>query len=177
MRAYKLGTFLGLQWTFHTSAIIGSLVLWLVYGLIAYFFLGDVRQAFWAGLVCADIHWLSDILHQSGHALAAKSTGYPQKRWIIQSILLATIYPKNEPELPKSVHYRRALGGVPVSFLIALIAFLIQPESEFWQYIAHFTFWLNGLVFGLGALMPANHLMNIGFDLDGDSLLRIWRQG
>lgn len=179
-RTIRLGNFLGLQWSLRPNFIIGFLFLWVVFSLIAYWVLGDFTTAVWAGLICTDIHWLSDFLHQAGHALAAKSTGYPHKRWIIQHILLATIYPKDEPEIPNSYHWRRALGGIPVSLLLALIAsyfvFINPPASPLWAFVAQFAFWENLLVFGLGALVPANTLLGIGFDLDGDTIYKLWKE-
>lgn len=178
-RTIRLGKFLGLEWGLRPTAIVGSLILWVIFSIIAYIVLRDWPTAVWASLICTDLHWLGDILHQSGHALAAKSTGYPQKRWIIQHILLTTLYPKDEPLLSPAVHIRRALGGAPVSLLIAAVAgyfaFVTPPASPFWLFILQFIFWENLLLYGLGALLPANLLTRIGFDTDGDTLYKLWR--
>jgi hypothetical protein len=153
---------------FKPAFFISSLILWAILaGLAAW--LGDLSwgQAIVAGLLATCLHWDSEWLHQMGHAWVAKQVGYPMQRIVFSWFLAAGLYPKNERKLPPEIHIKRALGGAPVSFVLALLGWLIltlfQPTGIF-GFLVKFYIWENFVVFGLGAYLP------LGFT-DGSTLL------
>ena len=88
-------------------------------------------------------------------------------------VLAASLYPPDEPELPPATHIRRALGGIPMSAVAALIgaalAVVTQPlGGVVWAVIVFFAL-DNLIVFTFGSLLP------LGFT-DGSTLLHYWRK-
>jgi hypothetical protein len=130
-----------------------------------------VGTAVLAGFIATLLHWLAAFWHQIGHAWAARRTGYPMSGIMAVWVLEASLYPRDEPELPARIHIRRALGGPIASFFMALIggtlAILTQRYGVVVWYLAIFFFLDNLLVFTLGALLP------LGFT-DGSTLLHYW---
>jgi hypothetical protein len=171
--SYRLGTICGVKITARPSAIIASIALWAVATEVATaFFHASLSAGIVQGLVVTLIHWLSDLLHQLGHAVAARSVGYPMSGLRLWFLLSSGLYPLNEPELPARTHVRRALGG-PIMSLIAtviagVIAWLMGSAGSPYTWIAVFAFLDNLLIFTLGAFLP------LGFT-DGSTLLRLWR--
>jgi hypothetical protein len=166
----KLGRLAGLRLSADTSAVIGSLLLWLVFSLVAYFLLNrSLFIAIIAGLIALILHWIGEIWHQLGHAWAARRSGHPMMGINMWGVLSSSIYPLDEEELPKSVHIQRALGGPIISLLLSAVAvfplLFISVGSTAW-WLAVFFLADNLLVFGLGALLP------LGFT-DGSTLLRL----
>src|SRR5258706_526147 len=76
------------------------------------------------GLLAVALHWLSEIVHHLGHAIAARRTGYPMSgiRLGFLGVLTSSVYPRDEPELPPALHIQRALGGPLASLAIGLVA-------------------------------------------------------
>ena len=170
-QTYKLGRVSGLRLTADSSAIVGSLLLWVLLGGIAALGLGVPPVGAVAGsLVAVLLHWASDIVHQLGHARAARATGHPMIGIRLWWLLSASIYPP-EGVLPASVHIRRALGGPVASLLLTLvaaaIALAIGPLGRMYWWVALFFFLDNLLVLTLGAFVP------LGFT-DGSTLLYWW---
>ncbi len=168
----KLGKVGGLSLSAAPSAIGGSVLLWVALGgLVAGLLDVSPVEAVVGGLICAMLHWLSEFLHQVGHAVAARRTGYPMTGAHFWGVLSTSLYPSDEAALPAAIHIRRALGGPCASLLLALVAAivagLLRPVDETPGWIAAFAFLENLLVFGLGALLP------LGFT-DGSTLLE-WR--
>ncbi len=78
MNNYQLGTLAGLQVTARRSVIFGVLGLWALLGGLAYALLDlPVATALSAGLAAAALHVGSEVVHQLGHAWAARRVGYP----------------------------------------------------------------------------------------------------
>ena len=171
-RSRPLVTLGGLSITVGASAIISALGLWIALSLLGIFLLNfSVLEAFMVGLAAVALHWLSEFLHQLGHAAAARSTGYPMVGIHFWGLLSSSRYPSDEPVLPMSVHARRALGGPTLSLFVTLFAvvpllLLRQGTSAWW--LAFFFFLDNLLVFTLGAFLP------LGFT-DGSTLLNLYR--
>jgi hypothetical protein len=171
--SYRLGTIYGVKITAQPSAIVASIALWAVATEVATaFFHASLAAGIVQGLVVTLIHWLSDLLHQLGHAIVARSAGYPMSGLRLWFLLSSGLYPLNEPELPARTHVRRALGG-PIMSLIAtviagVIAWLMGSAGSPYTWIAVFAFLDNLLIFTLGAFLP------LGFT-DGSTLLRLWR--
>jgi hypothetical protein len=152
-------------------ALVCSLGLWGLFALLGFFVLDlALAAAVWGGLLATLLHWWSSVLHQWGHAVAARRTGYPMREIRLLHLLSTSIYPRDEPALPAEIHIRRALGGPIASFLASLMGFglawLVQ-NNELAYLLALFFAFENLLVFGLGAFMP------LGFT-DGSTLLEWW---
>src|SRR5262245_23237112 len=171
--AYRLGTIYGVKITARPSAIVASIALWAVATEGAStFFHASLAAGIVQGLIIVLLHWLSDLLHQLGHAIASRSTGYPMSGLRLWFLLSSGLYPLDEPELPARTHVRRALGGPIMSLIVSVvagvIALLMRNAGSPYTWIAVFAFLDNLLVFTLGAFLP------LGFT-DGSTLLRLWR--
>jgi hypothetical protein len=172
--SYRLGTIYGVKIIARPSAIIASIALWAVATEVAtVFFHASLAAGIVQGLVVTLIHWLSDLLHQLGHAIAARSTGYPMSGLRLWFLVSSGLYPLDEPELPARTHVRRALGGPIMSLIVTVItgviALLTRNAGSPYTWIAVFAFLDNFLIFTLGAFLP------LGFT-DGSTLLRLWRE-
>lgn len=168
-RKYSLGTIWGLKLTADSSAIISYLVLWIVLAVIGRAWLNlTVADVIVGGLVAAFLHFVIALLHSLGHAIAARSTGYPMTGIHMWSLLDRTLYPRDEPPLPADTHIRRALGGpvmsITVAFVLSILAVLIAPIGGLTWYLVLFAMLDSLLVFGLGSFLP------LGFT-DGSTLL------
>lgn len=169
---FALGTLYGLEISAKPSALAGFVGIWVVLGALGYFWLGlTAFESIVGGLVCAFLHFLSELFHQLGHAGAARRTGYPMRGIRFWGVLSSSLYPKDEPPLSGKIHIRRALGGPAVSFVATVVAFLIlliaQNSGGLFFWIALWFFLDNLLVFFLGAFLP------LGFT-DGSTILNWW---
>jgi hypothetical protein len=168
----KLGRVAGLRITAGPSALIALPVLWAALAGIGWWLLKlSPLEAILGGLIATVLHYLSELVHQLGHARAARLTGHPMigvRYWLA---LGASIYPKDEGELPADVHIRRAIGGPIVSLMVALvlgsIAATLRSVGGLVWWVAMFAALDNLIVFTLGALTP------LGFT-DGSTLLKWW---
>jgi len=170
MPSTRIGRMFGLEITVSPSAWLGSATLWVVLsaaGMIALQF--APVEAILGGLAATILHYLSELAHQCGHAIAARRTGYPMTGVRFWAVFGASVYPDDEPDLPPATHIRRALGGAPMSAVIALIgaavALMVQPLGGVAWALALFFTLDNLLVFCLGAFLP------LGFT-DGSTILR-----
>lgn len=171
--SYRLGTVGGVKVTARPSSIIASIALWAVATEVATaFFHASLAAGIVQGLVVTLIHWLSDLLHQAGHAIVARSTGYPMSGLRLWFLLSSGLYPLDEPDLPARTHVRRALGGPIMSLIVSIvasvIALLMRNTGSPYTWIAVFAFLDNLLIFTFGAFVPLNFT-------DGGTLLRLWR--
>jgi hypothetical protein len=153
-------------------AVLGSLLLWLLFTLLGMFvFALAPATAVFGGLLATLLHWLSSLLHHLGHARAARRTGYPMREVRLLHVLAVSIYPRDEPELPAETHIKRALGGPPVNIILGLTslaaALFIGESGGLWYLLALFFGLENLLLYGLGAFLP------LGFT-DGSTLLEWW---
>lgn len=167
---YTIGKIAGLQLSATPSAIIGLIVLWVILSGLAIALLQLTSiEAIVGGLIAALLHIISELIHQFGHALAARGTGYPMQGVRLWLIFGSSIYPDDEPELPAQMHVRRALGGAPVSAIVTVIIGLIalSASSGLLKWLTVFLFFDNLFVFTLGAFLP------LGFT-DGSTLLKWW---
>lgn len=171
-RLVELGMWYGLRITAGTSVFLGIIVLWIVIAAGAAVLLDiPAGEAIAGGFLGAIFHILGELVHQFGHAFAARRTGYPMQGVRLWFVLGLSIYPKDEPPLLGSIHIRRALGG-PIgsglfTIVLAVLALLLRPWDQTPGWIAAFVALDNLLVFTLGALLP------LGFT-DGSTLLRWW---
>jgi hypothetical protein len=165
----KLGRFAGLSLSAMPSAIIGTLVLWVVLSAIGIALLRvDWPKAIGGGLIAALLHQASEIVHQLGHSWAARQTGYPMTGIRLWGLLSTSVYPPDEPALPATIHIRRALGGPMTSLLVSILAgiflYALRDRDGVARWIALFFFLDNLLTFTLGSCLP------LGFT-DGSTLL------
>lgn len=168
----KLGNVAGLSLSARPSAILGSILLWVLLSRVAARLLRrPPGEALVGGFIAVVVHWASDIVHQLGNAWAARSTGYPMIGIRLWGVLSASVYPPDEPMLPAAVHIRRALGGPVASLLLTLlaaaIARVLRPRGGMARWIGAFFFLDNLCTFTLGSLVPLNFT-------DGGSLLYWW---
>jgi len=156
------------------SAVVGSLLLWALAAAVASFVLKtSLGAALLGGLLVVPLHWISDMVHQFGHATAARRTGYPATSIRLWGLLSSMRYPADEPPLPNAVHARRALGGPLASALFSLVAAVLvvalRPVAGMAWWLLVFLLLDNLLVGTLGAFLP------LGFT-DGSTLLRLRRE-
>jgi hypothetical protein len=134
-------------------------------------------EAILAGLLGAVVIFLSDLLHQFGHAYVARRLGYPMRGIHFHSILSASVYPPDEPPLPRHIHVKRALGGFWVNILIGLFllpyAFFLSFEGGATGFVTMFSALYNFVILGLGALFPID-IPGV-FTNDGGALYNYWR--
>ena len=166
-----LGRIAGLDLSARRTAIYGTLLLWALFAILGWLLSADPGAALLFGLICTVLHWLSELVHQLGHASAARSTGYPMTGVRFWFILGQSLYPDDEPSLPGRVHIRRALGGPAASILFGglagLLAWLVYPNNDLIGGVLIILMLDNLLVLGIGAFLP------LGFT-DGSTLLAWW---
>ena len=173
MGTHRRGRLFGLQVNGTPLALVGTLLLWFLLGTAARGALAlPLVQAVLAGFIGAALWWLIELVHQLGHAVAARSTGHPMAGIEFGQFALfaRSIYPADEPDLPARVHIRRALGGPAASLALGAAAgltALVVPAHGLAWWAALYIAAVSTLVMGLGALLP------LGFT-DGSTLLAWW---
>ncbi len=177
MAEYRLGRLAGLEIGVMPTALVGTLGLWATFTGIALWLMQlPASEAILFGLAAAALQWLFELIHQLGHAWAARRTGYPMigVRFGVWYIFAISLYPPDEPELPASIHVRRALGGplwgVAMTFLagVILVALRDARGTLVW-WLALFAFLENLFIFTLQVLVP------LGFN-DGQTLWNWWHK-
>jgi hypothetical protein len=174
MASIPLGSAAGLKFTADRTAFIGFVLLWAVSTIGAIVLLEPPPlEAIAGGFIFTVLHFFSELWHQFGHAVAARRTGYPMIGVRFWWILAASIYPKDEPELPGSTHIRRAIGGPIASFILAGIAWVLTmivggiKEYTLLLWVFPLFFLDNFFFFTIGSFLP------LGFT-DGSTILR-WK--
>lgn len=177
-RPLSLGSPFGLRTTISSAGIASYLIAvpplaWLAAKLLSL----NLTSALAAGALSSVLMFLSDWLHQLGHARAARRTGYPMVGIHFTSPFSISVYPRDEPSLSPAVHMRRALGGFWVNLLIGLLlapaAIYLWPRGGLVAWLTAFTSAFNFFVIGLGSLLPID-IPGV-FTVDGGTLLRLWR--
>lgn len=169
-----LGSLFGLRISAVPSALAGGAAVWLIWTLLAMVvFQVDVFAALSGGALALAGYWLSDLIHQLGHAWAARRTGYPMVGIRFWGPFSASIYPPDEPVLPAAVHIRRALGGPLISLVMcaptALLALAAADAAPLWRWLTLFLFLVN-----VGITVQV--FLPLGFN-DGSTLLYWLRRG
>lgn len=172
---YRLGATGDIEVTAEPSAIVGALALWGIFAVCGrWVFRLAPAVAFLAGLFSTALHFLSEIIHQLGHAMAARRAGYPMQRMHLWAVLGRSVYPVGEPELRPRIHIQRALGGPTASLVMTLVAGLLalgaRPLGRLPFMLTSILALENLLIFTIGALLP---IKAIG--TDGAVILRYWR--
>lgn len=174
MKSWSLAQVWGVEIDAVQPMLLSSLILWVVLAGLGYWLVPLSPLELIVGSAAAvGLHWLSEIGHQLGHALAARQVGYPMQKIRLHWFLGVSVYPKDEGTLPADVHLFRALGGPLASLLLSLggviITFFIRPLGDLALYLAIFFAAENFFVFCLGAFLP------LGFT-DGSTILYWWRR-
>jgi hypothetical protein len=177
MKETGLGTLAGLQLTVIPAALVGSIGLGvIVFGLMAAVFNVPIISALLGGLIVVALHWFADLVHQLGHAWAARRVGYPMVgvRFGTLAVFSTALYPADEPTLPARIHIRRALGGPIFSAWLSSLAFLvilmvIPSADAMWRFVLWFFFLENLFVLTLQVFIP------LGFN-DGATIWHYLRQ-
>ena len=173
-KTLKLGSFAGLKILAKPTALIATIVLWLVFTLIGRkVFKLSPKQALLGGFVATELHWVSELWHHLGHAQAAKQTGYPMSGICANGPIAASLYPPDEPTLPGPTHIKRALGGPIASgiltLVMALVTLALKPIGGAYLMVSALAFFENLIVFTIGAFLP------LGFT-DGSTILHYWNR-
>ena len=174
-KRYRLGHVGDLEVTAEASVALGGISLWALFSLVSYrLFKLNPALAVLGGAVAAAFHFLSELVHQLGHARAASRTGYPMQRLHLWGVLGTSVYPPEEPALPEEVHIARALGGPRTSIWLALLgglfAWAAAPFSRFALMVAALFGLENLFIFTIGALLPMPFL-----ETDGETIMRYRR--
>ena len=149
----------GLRLSAGASVLLGSVALWALWSMIAvWWFAAPWTSALLVGLLAVALHWLSDLVHQLGHAWVARRVGYPAVALHFWGIFSTTIYPKDEPALAGSIHIQRALGGPLFSLGMSVIGGLwlwMTPDTApAWRWLVWFFFLDNFVLLTLQVFLP-----------------------
>ncbi|MEK6751312.1 MAG: hypothetical protein AABZ00_03520 [Chloroflexota bacterium] len=173
MKSIHLGKLFGLQISVLPLAFAGMFILWIGFSSIAFYGLNiPFGESILIGLTATLLHWTFELIHGLGHAYAAKRTGYPMIgiTFGTLAIFALTHYPKDEPDLPPSVHIRRALGGPIINGLLSIIFYLLLPLWRGnWFWLGMFALFENLFVYTLQVFIP------LGFN-DGSTILKNLRK-
>jgi hypothetical protein len=173
MKSIQLGKLFNLQLSFIPLLFAGIAFIWIALSLVGYFIFNiPLGESILLGFLGMFLHYVSELIHCLGHAVAAKSTGYPMNgiRFGLLGIFAQTMYPKDEPELPSAIHIRRALGGPIANLIVSILLFVILPLwRENWYWLGWFIFLDNFIVYTLQVFLP------VGFN-DGSTILNELRK-
>ena len=170
-----IATLFGIRLTVIPTVILGVLAIFGLTVLVAATRLSmHLADALLFGLLCTIVHFAGEVLHHIGHIIAARSTGHPMigLRFGVYGLFAASVYPKNEPELPGTTHIRRAMGGPIFSTLVGLALFMLTflpgvHGAEFLYPVLVFAVIEQVGLLGLGALLPLPFT-------DGGTILTWW---
>ncbi len=126
---------------------------------------GTFVMALCVGVCFAIYHAIAQLVHQLGHALAARATGHPMTGLRYDYIFTYSAYPPHEPPLPDHVHIQRSFGGVGGATLVLVIGVLLWLQMD--ATTGGFTRWL------LNFLLFDSVLIFIGSAILSDGLLFI----
>lgn len=165
-----LGRIAGLDLAFSTSVPAGMFLMWVLFaGAGHYLFHAAFGAALVGGFIASALHVCSEIVHQIGHAAAARAAGHPMAGIRLWWMLGSSVYPADEPQLDAAVHIHRALGGPAASAMLTLVAVILWQALLLaipaWSWVGLLFVLDNLLIFALGSLLP------LGFT-DGSTLLR-----
>jgi Zn-dependent protease len=176
-RKLRLGKWAGWEWSADWNVLPSAVILALGLSLGAAATMNlPIETAIIAGLLATGLHYIYDVLHNLGHALAARRTGYPMRGIHFFMILVGSIYPRDEPPLPGKIHIQRALGGpimsLIVTIILGLLAILAWDGGGIGRFVTTVGFLSNLLIFTIGALIPP---LRFGwFSNDGGTILTWW---
>ena len=169
-REIRLFSFYGLTVTLIPAFFAGSAILLVLFSLIGTLALGlPVTQSVIGAVLATTLMWMSELIHQFGHAVAARAVGHPMVGISLGRFLFlgGSVYPTDEGDLSPTVHLRRATGG-PVASLI--VSAILIPIALGLQLSGGMRFAVAGFLFGLNLLVyMMEGLLVVGFN-DGEVL-------
>jgi hypothetical protein len=158
------------------SFAIGSALLCALLALIASVVLGwPLASALFGGLCGTTLHWLLDIAHNIGHAIAARRSGFAMRGVLLGEKLIfgRSLYPDAEPALHARIHIMRALGGPLLSTVLgaalAALTVVLWPSQGLAAWLCAWATLESFAIFGPGAFAPLDFT-------DGGTLLKWWPQ-
>lgn len=168
-RKLNLFTLYGLKVTFAPLMIVCYLVLAAVFAGIGLLTGASAAVAIPGGLIAALLHYVFSFTHHLGHAIAARSTGYPMAGVHYFGPLGTGLYPSDEGDLPARVHLRRAVGGPILSALISLILFALllsvgRGAGGLVGWVLFAAFAINFGIYTLGPFAPGMGLIETDMD-------------
>lgn len=165
-----LFTLMGLKVTITAQVLILYVALAVGLALLGLLIGLTLVEAIIGGLIAALLHYAVGLVHHIGHAIAARRTGYPMSGIHFWGLLATSIYPRDEPDLPGSVHVRRALGGPVLSgiltVVLAVLAALVRPPDNLFDWLIVFALTDNVLTYTIGPLIPLRSILGIETDMD-----------
>lgn len=168
MKSIQFGKMFGLQISFIPLLFAGIAFIWIALSLAGYFVFDiPLGKSIGLGFVAMFLHYLLELIHSLGHAIAAKWTGYPmiEIRFGVYGFYAQTLYPKNELELPSSTHIIRALGGPIANLILSFILFAtLSLWQGNWHWVGMFVL-LDNLIYVVQVFIP------LGFN-DVSTILR-----
>lgn len=145
------------------SFVIGSAIIFvLLFGIATELLRLPLATAIIGALLGVALHWLNDLMHNIGHALAAWKIGHPMRGVLFGENLLfgRSLYPDDEPPLPARVHIVRALGGplfsIGVGMAFGGLAALAWNSNVLFKWLSLWGLLQNMVIFGPGAFVPLN---------------------
>lgn len=160
-REFRVFSLYGLPVSIVPGFLVGTGLTILALAAIGLFAIGlSLLPALVGAAVATTLMWLSELIHQLGHAIAARSTGHPMIAITLGRYLVlgTSVYPADEGALPPAVHIRRALGGpiasLSVSAIALPIALALQPAGGAPFAVAAFVFLLNFFAYTLQVALP-----------------------
>ena len=174
MKPLQLAPILGLPWKIYPTVVPGSALLLALLVAVARLAIGlDWLIAVVGGLLGVLIFWLCDLVHNYGHAIAARATGHPMIGIKFFWILAGNIYPSNEPALPAATHIRRALGGPIANALLTVLGgallWVLRATTGLTHWLTLWFFVLNLFYYTLQVFLP------LGFN-DGATIWKYLRK-
>lgn len=156
-----LGSIAGLPVTARASFFPVRLAFTFILALVARLvFKLSGRKALFFALVAGVLDPLIVLMHQLGHAWAARNVGWPMSGISLWSLFSTCYYPADEPELPPEVHLRRAIGGPLVSFFnglfVGLVGLRLFPRKGVGRLLAQFYMVNASVVRSIMALGPVS---------------------
>ena len=126
-------------------------------------------NALLVGVCFAAYHEIAQFVHQLGHALAARATGYPMTGIRYEWGFTYSEYLPNEPPLPDNVHIQRSLGGVGGITLMLVIAVLLWLQVDvtangFMRWVLNFVLFDSLLLFIASAVLSDGLLFVLNKD-------------
>lgn len=176
-RTIRLGNFLGWEWSADWNVLPSAALVALGLSWVAAHTMNlPAATALVAGILAMLLHYVSDVLHNLGHRLAAARTGYPMRGIHFFLVLAGSVYPRDEPQLPGKIHIQRALGGPMMSLIVTVMMgvgmILAWDNGGIARFVTSFGFVTNLLIFTIGALVPP---LRLGwFSNDGGTIVAWW---
>lgn len=168
-RKLNLFTLYGLRVTFTPFVLVCYLGLAAIFAGIGLLTGASAAVAIPGGLIAALLHYVFSFTHHIGHAIAARSTGYPMAGVHYFGLLGTGWYPSDEGDLPARVHLRRAVGGPILSSIMSLVLLLLlltvgRGTGGLVGWLLLAAFLINFIIYTLGPFAPGMGIIETDID-------------